>query len=82
MKHARTEAKEIVEKAYTQAEKGKEDIIATTKAQSQKLIEDAKIQIKQEKEKTIAEIKSEIGGLVVAAAEKVIEKNDEKKDKD
>lgn len=83
LKKARADFKVIVEKARTQAEKSKSEIVAKAKAQSEKILADAKTQIGKEKEKTIAEIKSEIGGLVIAAAEKVIgEKMDEKKDEE
>ncbi len=83
LKKARTEAKDIVDKAHKQAEKSKSEIAAEAKGQAEKIIAGAKIEIEQEKQKTIAEIKAEIGGLVVAATEKVIEeKIDEKKDKE
>lgn len=83
LKKARTEAKDIVEKARVQAEKSKSEIAVEAKAQAEKIILNAKAEIEREKEKTIAEIKSEIGSLVVAATEKVIgEKMDEKKDKE
>ncbi|OGI25659.1 MAG: ATP synthase F0 subunit B [Candidatus Moranbacteria bacterium RBG_13_45_13] len=81
LKHVRTEAKDIVEKARVQAEKGKSEIAAEAKAQAEKIITGAKAEIAREKEKTIGEIKSEIGGLVAMAAEKIIgEKMDEEKD--
>lgn len=83
LKKARTEAKEIVEKAHLQAEKSKSEISASAKVQAGKIIASAKEEIEREKEKTIAEIKAEIGGLVVSAAEKIIsEKIDDKKDKE
>jgi F-type H+-transporting ATPase subunit b len=83
LKQARTEAKDIVEKAREQAEKSKSEIAAEAKTQAEKILAGAKSEIEQEKQKTIAEIKSEIGGLVVAATEKIIgEKMDEKKDKE
>jgi len=82
LKRARTEAKDIVEKAHIQAEKSKSEIAAESKVQAEKIISDAKAEIGWEKQKTIAEIKSEIGGLVVAATEKVIgEKINSEKDK-
>jgi F-type H+-transporting ATPase subunit b len=72
-----------VEKAREQAEKAKTEIALVAKLQSEKIIAVAKSEIEQEKQKTISEIKSEIGGLVVAATEKIVgEKMDEKKDKD
>jgi len=83
LKKARIEAKDIVEKAYMQAEKSKSELAAEAKVQAEKIIVSAKAEIEQEKQKTIAEIKSEIGGLVVAATEKIVgEKIDEKKDKE
>jgi F-type H+-transporting ATPase subunit b len=83
LRKARTEAKDIVEKAREQAEKSKSEIAVESKAQAEKIIAGAKAEIEQEKQKTIAEIKAEIGGLVVAATEKIIdEKMDEKKDKE
>lgn len=82
LKKARADFKVIVEKAHTQAEKSKSEIAAEAKAQAERILADAKVQIGREKEKTIREIKSEIGGLVIAAAEKVIgERLDEDKDK-
>jgi F-type H+-transporting ATPase subunit b len=83
LRKARTEAKDIVEKAHQQAEKAKSEIAAESKVQAEKIITTAKMEIEQEKQKTIAEIKSEIGGIVIAATEKIIdEKIDGKKDKD
>jgi len=83
LKKARTEAKDIVEKAHVQAEKSKAEIAVEAKSQAEKIIINAKAEIEQEKQKTIAEIKSEIGGLVVAAAEKIVgEKMDEKKNRE
>jgi F-type H+-transporting ATPase subunit b len=82
LKVARAGAKEIVEKAREQAEKSKSEIAAEAKGHAEKIIADAKAEIEREKQKTIAEIKSEIGGLVVAATEKVVgEKMDSEKDK-
>lgn len=82
LRKARTEAKDIVEKAHDQAEKAKSEIAAESKAQAEKIIAGAKAEIEQEKQKTIAEIKAEIGGLVALAAEKIIdEKLDASKDK-
>jgi len=83
LKHARTEAKDIVEKSRLQAEKSKSEIAASAKTQAEKILAGAKVEIEQEKQKTIAEIKSEIGGLVVAATEKILEeKIDGEKDKE
>lgn len=82
LKNARTEAKDIVEKAREQAEKAKSEIALEAKVQAEKIIAGAKSEIQQEKQKTIAEIKSEIGSLVVAATEKIVgEKIDGEKDK-
>src|SRR3989339_1381184 len=82
LRKAREEAKDIVEKARKQAEKSKSEIAAEAKTQAEKILAGAKSEIEQEKAKTIAEIKSEIGGLVVAATEKVIEeKMSSEKDK-
>jgi F-type H+-transporting ATPase subunit b len=83
LKNARTEAKDIVEKAHIQAEKAKSEIASEAKVQAEKIITIAKAEIEQEKQKTIAEIKSEIGSLVVAATEKIVgEKIDEEKDRE
>jgi len=83
IRKARTEAKEIVEKAYIQAEKSKKEIAEESKKQAEKIITGAKAEIAREKEKTVREIKSEIGSLVVAATEKMIgEKIDKDKDKE
>jgi F-type H+-transporting ATPase subunit b len=83
LKKARTEAKDIVEKAHEQAEKAKSEIAVEAKVQAEKIISDARREIGIEKEKTIAEIKAEIGGLVVLATEKIInQKIDAKKDEE
>ena len=83
LKHARTEAKDIVEKAREQAEKAKSEMALEAKAQAEKIVTVAKAEIEQEKQKTIAEIKSEIGSLIVAATEKIVgEKMDEEKDRE
>lgn len=83
LRKARTEAKDIVEKSREQAEKSKSEIAAEAKVQAEKILAGAKAEIEQEKQKTIAEIKSEIGGIVIAATEKIIdEKMDGKKDKE
>lgn len=83
LKKARVEAKEIIEKARLQSERVKSELAAEAKAQAEKVIADAKAEIDREKQKTILEIKSEIGELVVAAVERVLEeKIDEKKDKE
>jgi F-type H+-transporting ATPase subunit b len=83
LKRARTEAKDIVEKAREQAEKAKSEIAVEAKLQSEKIIAGAKSEIEQEKQKTISEIKSEIGSLVTMAAEKIIdEKLDAGKNKE
>jgi F-type H+-transporting ATPase subunit b len=83
LKNARTEAKDIVEKAREQAEKAKSEIALEAKVQAEKIITVAKAEIEQEKQKTINEIKSEIGGLVVAATEKIVgEKMDSEKNRE
>lgn len=82
LKKARSEAKEIVEKANLRAEKGKADIAAEAKVQAEKILVDAKRQINQKKDKMFAEVKAEIGQLVVAATEKVVgEKLNAEKDR-
>ncbi len=83
LKKARGEAKVIVEKAYIQAEKSKSEIAVEAKVQAEKILANAKMEIEREKEKTLGEIKSEIGGLVIAAAEKIVgEKMDGEKDRE
>lgn len=83
LKHARVEAKGIIEKAREIAEKEKSEIADEAKAQSKKILTAAKAEIEREKQKTLAEIKTEIGGLVIYAAEKLVgEKIDEGKDKE
>lgn len=82
LRKARIEAKEIVERSHIQAEKSKSEIAVEAKKQSEKIIANAKDQIELEKNKMITEVKSEIGSLVVIAAEKIIdEKFDVSKDK-
>lgn len=83
LRKARTEAKDIVEKANMQAEKSKSETASEARVQAEKIVKDARVEIEIEKKRTIAEIKSEIGGLVAAATEKVIgAKMDDKKDQE
>ena len=65
LKHARLEAKDIVEKAHRKAEKSKAEIAVEAKVQAEKIMRAPKPKSSRRKQKTIAEIKSEIGGLVM-----------------
>lgn len=81
--NAKKEAQEIIKKFEGEARENADGIILAAKKQNEKMLEDAQKSIEQEKSKMLSEVKSEIAGLVVAAAEKIIgEKLDSEKDRE
>ncbi|MFA7209518.1 MAG: F0F1 ATP synthase subunit B [Parcubacteria group bacterium] len=80
---ARKNAQQIIKKSEETAVKNAEEIMALAKDQSNKILEQAKKQIEQEKEKILAEVKTEVAGLIMVAAGKIVdEKLDSEKDRD
>ena len=80
---ARKKANEILEQANIQAQKNKEQTIAKTKEEIGIVINKEKENIRQEKENILREIKKEASVLVIAVAEKLLNKKiDNKEDKE
>lgn len=73
LSEARKESIQILDEAKNQAEKNKESILEEAKKLSDEVITKAQFQIKTEKEKAIKEVQIEIGDLVIAVTEKVLE---------
>jgi F-type H+-transporting ATPase subunit b len=68
----RKEANKIVAGARAQAEKVKDDIVASARAESNKMVERAKLEIAQERDKTVVALKDQFAELAVAAASQII----------
>ncbi|PTM56754.1 F0F1 ATP synthase subunit B [Desmospora activa] len=74
LKQARQEAQEILERAKSQKEREAEKILQEANTRAQKIIEDATAEINREKEKALHDLQAQVGGLSVALASKMIEK--------
>jgi len=78
---AKKEAQTIMQQAKEAAEKERVVLSEKAAAGAQQILEEARIQISREQKKAKEELKSEISGLVVLAAEKILrEKLDQEKD--
>ncbi|SFF23744.1 F-type H+-transporting ATPase subunit b [Paenibacillus catalpae] len=71
---ARKEAYSIIEQARTTSTKTADDIVQTAKAEATRLKDDALKDIESEKNKAIAALRTEVGGISVKIASKIIEK--------
>ena len=69
---ARKEAKRIVLSAEQAAQKMSDEIVAHTQEKAHDILEQAKKSIEFEKQKMIQDVRREVGQLVVAATEKVV----------
>lgn len=74
LQQARKEAYDIIEQAKSTGSKQADDIIAAARGESSRLKEEAVRDIEAEKNKAIASLKSEVGGLSVQIASKILEK--------
>lgn len=79
LQQARKEAHDIIEQARTTSSKQADDIIGTAKSEASRLKDDAVRDIDSEKNKAIAALRSEVGGMSVAIASKIIEKQIDEK---
>lgn len=78
---AKKQAKEIISAAEEQAQKNRDEIIASTKEETTRLMQQTQKNIEEQKAQMITDVKKDLGGIVVAAVEKVIgEKMDPIKD--
>jgi len=76
---ARKEAYQIIEQARTTSNKQAEEIVLTAKNEATRLKEDAVKDIESEKNKAIAALRTEVGGISVQIASKIIEKQIDEK---
>lgn len=75
IKKAKTEAAEIIKKAYDTAQVNAEKAIDDTRKKTQDIVTKAKEEIQSEKEKSVKEAEKEIADLAIQIAEKIIRKN-------
>jgi len=79
LQQARKEAYEIIEQARTTSSKQADDIVQTAKSEATRLKDDALKDIESEKNKAIAALRTEVGGISVKIASKIIEKQVDEK---
>ncbi len=72
MADAETEAQKILKLNQELAEKSKQEILESARANSAQLIEKAKKEIDQQKESAIASLKAEVADMAIGAAEKIL----------
>lgn len=76
---ARKEAYDIIEQARNTSSKQADDIVQSAKTEATRLKDDALKDIESEKNKAIAALRSEVGGISVKIASKIIEKQIDEK---
>ena len=76
---ARKDAYDIIEQAKTTGSKQADDLIATAKSESSRLKEEAIRDIESEKNKAVAALRSQVSGMSVMIASKIIEKQIDEK---
>lgn len=74
LSEAQVEAQAVVAKARRDAERVREELLAKSKREAEAQVERARKQIELERMEAVNQIRSEIAGLVIASAEKVIGK--------
>jgi F-type H+-transporting ATPase subunit b len=79
LQQARKEAYEIIEQSRTTSSKQAEEIVQTAKSEASRLKDDALKDIESEKNKAIAALRTEVGGISVKIASKIIEKQVDEK---
>ena len=80
LSHAREEADTIVRNAVQSAERKGEQIVAEARDQAVYMKQKAEMEIEQEKRKAFADVKSEISGIAVEIASKVVSREIDEKD--
>jgi len=80
LSHAREEADTIVRTAVQNAERKGEEIVSQAKDQAVYMKQKAEMEIEQEKRKAFADVKSEISGIAVDIASKVVSREIDEKD--
>lgn len=79
LEQARKEAYAIIEQARTTSTKQADEIVQSAKSEATRLKDDALKDIESEKNKAIAALRSEVGGISVKIASKIIEKQVDEK---
>lgn len=79
LEQARKEAYAIIEQARTTSTKQADEIVQSAKNEATRLKDDALKDIESEKNKAIAALRSEVGGISVKIASKIIEKQVDEK---
>ncbi|QAY67708.1 F0F1 ATP synthase subunit B [Paenibacillus protaetiae] len=79
LEQARKEAYAIIEQARVTSTKTAEEIVTAAKSEAARLKEDALSDISNEKNKAIEALRSEVGGISVQIASKIIEKQVDEK---
>jgi F-type H+-transporting ATPase subunit b len=79
LEQARKEAYAIIEQARTTSTKQADEIVTSAKNEASRLKDDALKDIESEKNKAIAALRSEVGGISVKIASKIIEKQVDEK---
>lgn len=70
--HARSEAKEIIEKAVAHAEDKSAALLARTKEEVGSVVEHAREKIRVEKEQMLSEAKQELSSLILASVQAIL----------
>ncbi|QYR22054.1 F0F1 ATP synthase subunit B [Paenibacillus sp. sptzw28] len=79
LQQARKEAYDIIEQAKLTSSKQADDIMQTAKSEANRLKDEAVKDIESEKNKAIAALRSQVGGMSVMIASKIIEKQIDEK---
>lgn len=79
LEQARKEAYAIIEQARTTSTKQADEIVQSAKNEATRLKDDALKDIESEKNKAIAALRTEVGGISVQIASKIIEKQVDEK---
>lgn len=80
LSHAREEADTIVRNAVQSAERKSEQIVTEARDQAVYMKQKAEQEIEQEKRKAFADVKSELSGIAVEIASKVVSREIDEKD--
>ena len=80
LSHAREEADSIVRNAVQSAERKSEQIVTEARDQAVYMKQKAEQEIEQEKRKAFADVKSELSGIAVEIASKVVSREIDEKD--
>ncbi|WP_168121403.1 F0F1 ATP synthase subunit B [Paenibacillus sp. HB172176] len=79
LQEARKEAYDIIEQAKQTSSKQADDMIQAARSETNRLKDDALKDIESEKNKAVAALRSEVGGISVKIASKIIEKQVDEK---